>query len=972
MRDRFLLSARGSPVAFLAGTFCLTAAAVMWLGWSSYRSFRSVRVERQRDVRMEELSGTVIHLDEVLTMSARMAAATGDLQWERRYRQFEPELDAAIKEAIQLAPEAHSGRTVPAADAANIKLVEMESRAFDLVAQGRTDDAKAVLFSDEYQRQKRVYAEGMASFDRSRHRYLRLAELRGIIIHLDEVLTMSARMAAATGDLQWEQRYRQFEPKLDAAIKKAIQLAPEAHSGRAAAATDTANIKLVKMENRAFDLVAVGRADDAKAVLFNDEYERQKRIYADGMVKFGAGLSQAIGSALQRQQRRAFLHMAAGGVVIPFMVLAWILVFRAVRKWRRTLTDNNRRLASQAEELAELNQSLDSQVAERTSALVSANKKLEIEVTDRKRVEEESRLAREEAEGANVTLIQRAKELRAARRASLNLVDDLERAIGRANQLAEEAAAASLAKSEFLANMSHEIRTPMTAILGYVDLICEDLKCCDICPANKDCEIRAANKENLAVVKRNGQYLLSLIDDILDLSKIEAGKMLVEIEPCNPVCLIADVASIMRVRADDHGISLSVEHAGELPETIQTDEAKLRQALMNLVDNAVKFTTEGGVRIATRFLPVWREDQPAVSIQVIDTGIGISEDDLAALCDPFVQADASTTRTHAGTGLGLAITHRIAKLLGCDLSVDSTPGKGSTFTLTVPTGSLEGVRMLTDPSEAAHGRPGPPSDDRRQGVADVAGVRVLLAEDGPDIQRLISLVLRKAGAEVEVAENGQVAVDKALADASGFDVILMDMQMPVMDGYDATRLLRKKGLTCPIIALTAHAMSGDREKYLAVGCTGYCPKPIDRWQLIRAIAQHAPRGAHSVTAGQGADDQAEANDHNDPIRSEYANDPDLADILDEFVTGLGDTVSAMREAIANNHHEKLHGLAHQLKGSGGGYGYPQLTNAAKVLEDAANAKDAEAAKLAFSELCALCKAVEAGHHVHTTAKGTGT
>ncbi|MCK4275248.1 MAG: response regulator, partial [Phycisphaerae bacterium] len=475
----------------------------------------------------------------------------------------------------------------------------------------------------------------------------------------------------------------------------------------------------------------------------------------------------------------------------------------------------------QAEELAELNQSLDSQVAERTSALVSANKKLEIEVLDRKRAEEESRLAREEAERANVTLVQRAKELGAARRASLNLADDLEHTRAAAES-------ANAAKSTFLANMSHEIRTPMTAILGYVDLISEEPECCDTCPAHKGCEIRVANKENLAVVKRNSQYLLSLLNDILDLSKIEAGKMLVETGSCNLVCLIADVASIMRVRSDDRGISLSVEHAGELPETIQTDEAKLREALMNLVDNAVKFTTQGGVRIATRFLPVWRGDQPAVSIQVIDTGIGISEDGLAALCDPFVQADPSTTRKHGGTGLGLAITHRIAKLLGGDLSVDSTPGKGSTFTLTVPTGDLEGVRMLTDPSEAAHGRPGPTSDDRRQGVADVAGVRVLLAEDGPDIQRLISAVLRKAGAEVEVAENGKVAVEKATADASGFDVILMDIQMPQMDGYDATRVLREKGLTCPIIALTAHAMSGDKEKYLAVGCTDYCPKPIDR------------------------------------------------------------------------------------------------------------------------------------------------
>jgi signal transduction histidine kinase/CheY-like chemotaxis protein/HPt (histidine-containing phosphotransfer) domain-containing protein len=622
-------------------------------------------------------------------------------------------------------------------------------------------------------------------------------------------------------------------------------------------------------------------------------------------------------------------------------------------------------LRAKSKSLEQAKAELETRVANRTTELAETNKQLRQEVVDRSQAEEESRLARVGAERANATLAQRAKDLETARLASANLIDDLSHARAGAE-------AANQAKSEFLANMSHEIRTPMTAILGYVDLIADEIECCDTCPAHRDCEIRIANKERLTIVKRNGRHLLDVINDILDLSKIEAGKMCVAAEPCSLAPLIADVASIMRVRADNRGISLSVEYAGELPETIRTDEIKLRRALVNLVGNAIKFTDQGGVRIATRFLPAWRGDQPAVRIQVIDTGIGISEDKLAGLYDPFVQADTSTTREYGGSGLGLAITRRIAELLGGDLSADSTPGKGSTFTLTVPTSSLEGVQMLAAPSETIHQRTSPESNDQGQGAADVAGVRVLLAEDGPDNQRLISAVLRKAGAEVEVAENGLVAVEKATADASGFDVILMDMQMPEMDGYDATRVLREKGLTCPIVALTAHAMSGDREKCLDAGCTDYCTKPIDREHLIRVIAQHTGRRTGCVTDGQGADVQAEANDHNGPIRSEYADDPDLADIIDEFVAGLPDTLSAMREASANNHHDRLQRLAHQLKGAGGGYGYPMLTQEAAILEQAAKAADSEQARLVLRRLTDLCQAVRRGLQVRAGSGGEKT
>ena len=409
---------------------------------------------------------------------------------------------------------------------------------------------------------------------------------------------------------------------------------------------------------------------------------------------------------------------------------------------------------------------------------------------------------------------------------------DYAEALAAANKALEEfvdaAEVANRAKSEFLANMSHEIRTPMTAILGFTDVLLEEGRL-----ANAPSE----RLSSLDTIKRNGNYLLRLINDILDLSKIDADKFDVERVDCSPISVLADVESLMRVRADAKNISLEVEYVGTVPEHIHSDPIRIRQILINLVGNAIKFTETGSVRIVTRVVRS-TDNGPWMQFDIVDTGIGITSKQLTRLFQPFTQADASTSKKFGGTGLGLTISKRLAEMLGGSISVTSTPGKGSTFTVTVETGSLEGVRMVNAPTSAVLETE--LDSATRAASAAKLNCRLLLAEDGPDNQRLISLILKKAGVEVTVAENGQIACNKAMAAMASnepFDVILMDMQMPVVDGYSATRILREAGYTAPIVALTANAMAGDEEDCRQAGCDGYATKPIDRAKLFDTIAQ---------------------------------------------------------------------------------------------------------------------------------------
>jgi PAS domain S-box-containing protein len=398
------------------------------------------------------------------------------------------------------------------------------------------------------------------------------------------------------------------------------------------------------------------------------------------------------------------------------------------------------------------------------------------------------------------------------------------------------AESANVAKSQFLANMSHELRTPMTAILGFADLLAD--------PS----ETEASRNDHVATIRRNAQHLLNIINDLLDVSKIEAGRMTVESVECSPVELILSAASLMRAVAVGKDLSLKVHFEGEMPSLIRTDPTRLRQILLNLIGNAVKFTAAGGVTVTVIADKADPDIASSLTVKVADTGIGMSDEVLDRLFCPFSQADTSMARRFGGTGLGLAISKRLADMLGGDIEVETQEGKGSTFTVRILTGPLGGQTWVKPPDEAFHDA---------AAVAPAGGgsqvkAKVLLAEDGPDNQRLISFHLRKAGMTVTAVDNGQKAFEAAtaaLAEGSPFDLVLMDMQMPIMDGYTAVRELRNAGYARPVVALTAHAMAEDRQKCIDAGCDGYLTKPIDAKKLVAECVKWKVRvnaGVHAA------------------------------------------------------------------------------------------------------------------------------
>ncbi|MDX1812199.1 MAG: response regulator, partial [Gammaproteobacteria bacterium] len=458
-----------------------------------------------------------------------------------------------------------------------------------------------------------------------------------------------------------------------------------------------------------------------------------------------------------------------------------------------------------------------------------------------------------------------------------------------------DAEAASETKSRFLANMSHEMRTPLTAIIGHAEKLISGMDA-----DNKDAD-------SLSIIIRAGKHLSQLINDLLDLSKVEAGKLDMECLDAELNELVAEVYEYTRLHASAKGLQLEVDYRFPLPKAINTDPLRLKQVLINLVNNAIKFTDKGFVKLLIEF----DEKTAVLNLCVQDSGIGISKEQQEKLFSPFTQADVSTTRKYGGTGLGLYLSKVLAEKLGGSLALDSEVGKGSCFTLSVPVKSNNALQLVSVLPES-----GLPQTSNAKTKITLSG-KVLLAEDNPVNQELISYFLEDLGLQTTFACNGAQALE--LATTNQFDVILMDMQMPVMDGIQATYQLRQQNIKTPIIALTANASQEDREVITTAGADDYLLKPIDRVAFANTLAKHLVK---------------EPGEAEDLIISSLIGETDrFKKLVQKFSDHLHGMIQLIDDAYSAQDYQTLKEKVHSLKGVGGNMGFQILTDKAIIIEN---------------------------------------
>ncbi len=564
---------------------------------------------------------------------------------------------------------------------------------------------------------------------------------------------------------------------------------------------------------------------------------------------------------------------------------------------------------------------------------------IDVDLTENKRVEQELRLAKNNSDKAQ-------KDLEVANK-------KLEQTVRKANSLAHEAVLSDLTKSKFLASMSHEIRTPLNAIIGLSEVLAEE-------------ELNDEQINHLSVIRDSAQKMLILINDILDFSRIEAGNFDLEVGDCSLEQLLAVIESLMRPQVMQKNLDFGVFQKSDLPTTIRTDPLRLRQCLMNLINNSIDCTENGHIYVNVSLKDT--EGTPLLQFDIEDTGYGLTPEEEKNIFKDFNNDD--TSRSKSGTGLSLAITKNLANLMNGDVTFVSEYGKGSTFTLVVPAG----VDVKSQPIFNKYDRlkeavkPVPKETPKLSG-------RILVAEDTPTNQTLITLLLKKQGLEAVIAEDGQQAVEKALNQP--FDLILMDIQMPNKNGYDATRELRNLGFKKPIIAVTAHAMKGDREKCIAAGCDDYVSKPIDKKELIRTLDKYL--NAEDELAGKIESTKTQINELTDmceqtitidgdaateiPAEIDYQNLIDykaLTELCDDkevinevvqmYLKDSPRCIKSLAEAIKENNPKHIRMYAHSLKGASLQIGATTLGDVAFKLECAGRDKKVDEVPELFNKV----------------------
>jgi len=491
----------------------------------------------------------------------------------------------------------------------------------------------------------------------------------------------------------------------------------------------------------------------------------------------------------------------------------------------------------------------------------------------------------------------------------------------------DEAHRLASAKSEFLANMSHELRTPLSGVLGLARMGARD-------------SVGQAGHDVFARIQEAGTHLLGVINDVLDFSKIDAGKMVVERQPFRLADAVDNAVALVADAARQKGLALETSRAPQLPEWVEGDGRRLQQILVNLLSNSIKFTERGEVR-----LRVAGEDG-TVWFRIVDTGIGMTAEQVARLFTPFEQADASTTRRYGGTGLGLAISRQLARLMGGDIDIDTAPGEGCSFTVHVPLRAVEAPLLSAEAGTGTSGR-------------RLSGIRVLAAEDVELNRVILQDLLAQEGATVVFAENGAQALETVRsAGTAAFDVVLMDVQMPVMNGLDATRRLRAMVPALPVIGLTAHALPEERERCLEAGMVERVTKPVDTEVLVSAMLRYAGRGKVTVGAGAvgtaqtqvpAAEGQAGSPTMDWPrlLAAHSGRESFVMRLLDIAMGTQADVPARLRAAAEAGKMDDLVFVAHGLKGVAGSLQADAVQQLAGRTVELARAGDAQAIALAM-------------------------
>jgi|GEM_PF-576069 len=820
------------------------------------------------------------------------------------------------------------------------------------------------------------------TLENSLREQLKILTLNGEITRLDEVLTMSARMAASTSNPKWEQRYISHVELLDNALKEAIDYAPDAYQSAGAKETDAANAALVEMEQKSFELIRQGKKEKALALLEGDEYARLKAIYTRGMKQFTNTLENNSYETIEditKRQGYVLLTLPHGFVLL---LLSWFFSLRGIKRWRNELEKSREETRQAARQAREKQRFLDTIINHIPMAVFAKNVKNEYrwEVWNKK-AEELFGLSVEQVLGKtdydtfpekeadifrqtdiNVMTSRQMLDIEAeqvtTKRGSwtahtikvpiyddegqpsilLGILEDIteekaqdEKLQRYAHELEikqkelitakEQAECANASKSDFLANMSHELRTPMNGVLGMAHLL-------------EDTPLSEEQKEFVSTINGSAENLLMLLNDILDFSKIEAGALVLEHIAYDIKQTITSAMNLLHMQADKKGIDLHVDIETDVPDYTWGDPGRIRQVITNLIGNAIKFTESGYVHLTARIQEQTNGSWLHISVQ--NTGIGIPADKLDQMFEKFTQADASVTRKFGGTGLGLAISKQLVTLMGGHISVESVEGKGSTFWFIIPCKEASKADILKQQEDQ------PAKISAAMKRKPIGQTKILLVEDYPVNQVFAEKLLRKFGVHhIDVAENGTQALLKYSTNT--YDMIFMDCQMPELDGYQVTGKIRLMedavNLHTPIVAMTANAMMGDREKCLKAGMDDYLSKPLRAGHLKKILAGWFMLDeAKAVIEAPKPTETLLPKLEEEPVDMEQlrmftdGNPNEEKALFTLFLDQAQEMVDILEKNTDKNGYDAWKSAAHRLKGSAGNLGAMKLHHLCKRAE----------------------------------------